>query len=40
VGGSIGFAVYPIDGSTVAEMLAIADQAMYRCKTSGLMPLF
>jgi diguanylate cyclase (GGDEF)-like protein len=40
VGGSIGFAVYPEDGETMEEMLEVADQSMYQCKTSGLMPLF
>ncbi len=40
VGASIGFAVYPDDGSTTSELLEVADQSMYQCKTSGLMPLF
>ena len=40
VGGSLGFALYPGDGSNMDTMLQIADQAMYDCKTSGLMPLF
>lgn len=40
VGGSIGFAVYPDDGDTMEQMLEVADQSMYQCKTSGLMPLF
>ncbi len=40
VGGSLGFAVYPADGDSMETMLEVADQAMYECKTSGLMPLF
>jgi diguanylate cyclase (GGDEF)-like protein len=40
LGGSLGFALYPADGSTMESMLHVADQAMYDCKTSGLMPLF
>jgi diguanylate cyclase len=40
LGGSLGFAVYPTDGSTMDSMLHVADQAMYDCKTSGMMPLF
>jgi diguanylate cyclase (GGDEF)-like protein len=40
VGGSLGFAVYPADGDSMEAMLEVADQAMYECKTSGLMPLF
>ncbi|MBC7916832.1 MAG: GGDEF domain-containing protein [Rhodoferax sp.] len=40
VGGSIGFAIYPEDGDTMEKMLEVADQSMYQCKTSGLMPLF
>ena len=40
VGGSLGFALYPGDGSSMDSMLQVADQAMYECKTSGLMPLF
>jgi diguanylate cyclase (GGDEF)-like protein len=40
VGASIGFSVYPVDGNTTSELLKIADQSMYQCKTSGLMPLF
>lgn len=40
VGGALGFAVYPTDGGSMETMLHVADQAMYDCKTSGLMPLF
>ena len=40
VGGSLGFALYPGDGNSMDSMLQVADQAMYDCKTSGLMPLF
>ena len=40
VGGSLGFAIYPADGNSMEDMLEVADQAMYECKTSGLMPLF
>jgi diguanylate cyclase (GGDEF)-like protein len=40
VGVSIGFAVFPDDGSSLEELLEVADQAMYQCKTSGLVPLF
>lgn len=39
VGGSLGFALYPGDGSSMDSMLQVADQAMYECKSSGLMPL-
>jgi diguanylate cyclase (GGDEF)-like protein len=40
VGGSLGFALYPGDGGSMDSVLQVADQAMYDCKTSGLMPLF
>jgi diguanylate cyclase (GGDEF)-like protein len=40
VGGSLGFALYPGDGANMDSMLHVADQAMYDCKSSGLMPLF
>lgn len=40
VGGSLGFALYPSDGTSMETLLQVADQAMYDCKTSGLMPLF
>ena len=39
VGGSVGFAWYPKDGENLRDILDVADQAMYFCKTSGLMPL-
>lgn len=39
LGGSIGFAWYPSDGDNLKDILEVADQAMYFCKTSGLMPL-
>jgi diguanylate cyclase len=35
VGASIGIAVYPRDGTTTTEIIASADQAMYRAKLSG-----
>ena len=38
LGGSIGFAWYPNDGDNLKDILEVADQAMYFCKTSGLMP--
>jgi diguanylate cyclase (GGDEF)-like protein len=40
VGGSLGFALYPGDGASMETMLHVADQAMYDCKASGMMPLF
>jgi diguanylate cyclase (GGDEF)-like protein len=40
MGGSLGFALYPGDGTSMEAMLQVADQAMYDCKSSGLMPLF
>lgn len=39
VGTSVGYAWYPRDGDTLHDILDVADQAMYTCKTSGLMPL-
>jgi diguanylate cyclase (GGDEF)-like protein len=39
LGGSVGFAWYPKDGDSLRDVLEVADQAMYFCKTSGLMPL-
>jgi diguanylate cyclase (GGDEF)-like protein len=39
-GGSIGFALFPDDGLNMDDLLHVADDAMYVCKTSGLMPLF
>jgi diguanylate cyclase (GGDEF)-like protein len=39
LGGSVGFAWYPKDGDNLKDILDVADQAMYFCKTSGLMPL-
>ena len=40
ISASIGCALYPRDGETQAELLSVADRAMYHCKTSGMMPLF
>jgi diguanylate cyclase (GGDEF)-like protein len=34
-GASIGVALYPDNGSNATELLAAADQAMYRAKSSG-----
>lgn len=39
-GGSIGIALFPDDGLNMEDLLHVADEAMYECKTSGLMPLF
>ena len=39
VGTSVGYAWYPRDGENLHDILDVADQAMYTCKTSGLMPL-
>ena len=39
VGASVGYAWYPRDGDNLRDILEVADQAMYTCKTSGLMPL-
>ena len=38
VGTSVGYAWYPKDGDNLHDVLEVADQAMYTCKTSGLMP--
>jgi diguanylate cyclase (GGDEF)-like protein len=35
VGASIGIAIFPQDGATTTEVIASADQAMYRAKLSG-----
>lgn len=35
VGLSLGFALYPDDGGTLSDLLHVADQAMYECKSSG-----
>jgi diguanylate cyclase (GGDEF)-like protein len=34
-GGSIGASRYPANGETAIELIAAADQAMYRAKTGG-----
>lgn len=39
VGASVGFALYPKDGSEVSDLLHVADKGMYDCKVSGLMEL-
>ena len=39
MGASIGMALYPQDGLDLPGMLAIADQAMYECKSTGHMSL-
>ena len=38
-GASLGAALYPVDGLEMTELLHVADQAMYECKSSGLMNL-
>lgn len=35
VGLSLGFALYPDDGGVLSDLLHVADQAMYECKSSG-----
>ncbi|HXE39328.1 MAG TPA: GGDEF domain-containing protein, partial [Azonexus sp.] len=35
IGGSIGISSYPRDGATATEIIAAADQAMYRAKNEG-----
>jgi diguanylate cyclase (GGDEF)-like protein len=37
LGASIGASRYPINGETATELIAAADQAMYRAKTGGRM---
>ena len=39
VGASVGFALYPKDGSEVSDLLHVADKGMYDCKVSGMMEL-
>jgi diguanylate cyclase (GGDEF)-like protein len=39
VGASVGFALYPNDGTDMNDLLHIADKSMYNCKSSGLMGL-
>ena len=39
VGASLGLALYPHDGTNLADMLDVADSAMYQCKASGQMEL-
>jgi GGDEF domain-containing protein len=39
VGASVGFALYPNDGTDMNDLLHIADKSMYDCKSSGLMGL-
>ena len=39
VGASLGLALYPHDGTKLAQMLDVADSAMYQCKTTGQMEL-
>jgi len=38
-GASVGLAFYPDDGADMNDLLNVADQAMYECKSSGLMGL-
>jgi diguanylate cyclase len=40
IGASLGMAVYPGDGSDLSALLAVADQAMYQCKATGLVSLY
>jgi diguanylate cyclase (GGDEF)-like protein len=39
VGASVGFALYPNDGTDMNDLLHVADKSMYDCKSSGLMGL-
>lgn len=39
LGASIGIAFYPDDGLKLKDLLHVADQAMYECKSTGLMSL-
>ena len=38
-GASVGLAMYPDNGADMHDLLNVADQAMYECKSSGLMGL-
>jgi len=40
VGASVGFALFPDDGTQLENLMQVADQGMYESKTSGVMPLF
>lgn len=40
VGASLGMALYPNDGLKMSDLLTVADQAMYECKSTGLISLF
>jgi len=39
LGASIGLALYPDEGLGLDDLLQLADQAMYECKSTGLMSL-
>jgi len=39
VGASVGFALYPRNGTDINDLLHVADKGMYDCKISGLMEL-
>lgn len=39
LGASIGLALYPGEGLELDDLLQLADQAMYECKSTGLMSL-
>jgi len=39
VGASVGFALYPSNGTDINDLLHVADKGMYDCKISGLMEL-
>jgi diguanylate cyclase (GGDEF)-like protein len=38
-GASVGLSLYPADGVDLNDLLYVADQAMYECKTTGMMSL-
>lgn len=39
ISASIGMAIYPDDGANLNDLLNVADQAMYQCKSTGFMSL-
>jgi diguanylate cyclase (GGDEF)-like protein len=40
VGASLGMSVFPHNGADLTTLLAVADQAMYQCKATGLIRLY